>query len=1056
MSTDEDIIYIDEDIPEIDYYELVSIDEIIKNNPSFIAFSKEEIYNELFNFLKTKNKTECFLNLFYEIVNKKTNVNNFIVVADATRGEFEDSSIDEFIVELKKYDKLQPSLALKSKSKLWFPLSYDKDNSKLRFTATQKTTIELSENNNYIVFKDDETNLPIIGVYFYTPAYINDDDLSEKIMADKREKLDLLQSTDFTSFDDLIKNYKLPLPLDKIDEEDYNYSSINNLLQKYNYNLDNISSDDLNIIRIHLEKLNQNEKEVERRFKPVQIKPIEMVNPRYTFFNILQDIRGLLDESLRVKRMDKSELTKIAVQNNEFTRSLNEIISKIDNSNYDVIIKTLKDIRRNISIDNISQLYTNFDALNKERIIVRLNDLEIKFELLKFTFSDIYKFNFTFKNEEHELEIGGDEKRYEGIPTKIGNFNNNDVGDDYDNIDEDVDLFEDKEFNKYYNNYYYKLEHGFIELLKFVLPFINKLERISNLPLNYDVLVGHLFNKYRVIDSRATIIKKHIQDIDDAEIENINKKSIITILLNQSENKDVRKATREYFDNLMNVIFDIVAYWSIYIQNEVLQETLFFNPEKCSPECIHLWDDHGAPYDMNAKVGILHYITCVFKEVYGDIFKDQFYNIIPMKDDYKELIIKYVTTDYKDDLEKMAKFKIKHNKQNKGREFYELLKQFLDTKDYKNDKFFKAYIDALVYMPSVKFVKIHKYLQGCCLEKIDDNFSADLYLRTERKDLKKAKEKFSGKRVFNEPRAKRFFLKKEIEDKVVEEYIPIKGHYEYDIIDISVRDWLANLNKDSKKTIFTKQLIDAIVASSYKAAENYKDAYINYFNSKDLKNLLHNYQFNNYKQIILIVSKILFSYLNSDATDYIAIITNTLNELDKLNSIINDENIKDIINIRRIAVLRVMALPSSFENAVNKTFIPTQDKISREVFDVINKEIVKSVISIIKNSKMFNFEEQVDFINIIREKNKFDILAKMNKKTRDEKDIEKELKKYGLKIKEDVEDIDYEENKPNVNTNLLPNSNEIDGENEYDLRNEDEIDDDEFMDRQDYGFIYAD
>jgi hypothetical protein len=151
-----------------------------------------------------------------------------------------------------------------------------------------------------------------------------------------------------------------------------------------------------------------------------------------------------------------------------------------------------------------------------------------------------------------------------------------------------------------------------------------------------------------------------------------------------------------------------------------------------------------------------------------------------------------------------------------------------------------------------------------------------------------------------------------------------------------------------------------------------------------------------------------------------------------------------------------MALPSSFENAVNKTFIPTQDKISRETFDTINKDIVKSVISIIKNGKMFNLEEQVDFINIIREKNKFDILAKMNKKTRDEKDIEKELKKYGLKIKEDVEDIDYEENKPDVNINPLPNSNEIDGENEYDLRNEDEIDDDEYMGRQDYGFIYAD
>ena len=56
-----DIIYLDEDIPEIDYFELVSIDEIIKNNPNFIAFSREEIYNELFNFVKTKPKAECFL-----------------------------------------------------------------------------------------------------------------------------------------------------------------------------------------------------------------------------------------------------------------------------------------------------------------------------------------------------------------------------------------------------------------------------------------------------------------------------------------------------------------------------------------------------------------------------------------------------------------------------------------------------------------------------------------------------------------------------------------------------------------------------------------------------------------------------------------------------------------------------------------------------------------------------------------------------------------------------------------------------------------------------------
>ena len=400
-------------------------------------------------------------------------------------------------------------------------------------------------------------------------------------------------------------------------------------------------------------------------------------------------------------------------------------------------------------------------------------------------------------------------------------------------------------------------------------------------------------------------------------------------------------------------------------------------------------------------------------------------------------------------------FQSKINKQNKGREYYDALKQILDTRDYKNDKFFKAYIDALIYMPTLKFVKIHKYLQGCCLEKIDDNFSADLYLRTERKDLKKAKEKFSGKRVFNEARSKRFFIKKYIETKDVEQYKPIQNYIKYDIIDINLHDWLVNLK--TKQTIFTKQLIDLLSQSTYKATENYKELYISYFNNKDLKNLFHNYHFNNYKQLILAVSKVLFNRLNKDiAKDFITIITNTLIELDKLNSIINDDNIKDIINIRRIAVLRVMALPSSFENAVNKIFIPILDKISREVFDAINKEIIKNIINIIKNSKMFNFDEQVNFINIIREKNKFDILAKMNKKTRDEKDIEKELKKYGLKIKEDIEDFEYEENKPDVNINPSPDTNVIEGEHEYNIRNEDEIDDDDFMQRLEYGFIYAD
>ena len=45
----------DEELPDIEYLEILTMEEIIKNNPSFIAFSKQQIYDELYNIFKNKN-----------------------------------------------------------------------------------------------------------------------------------------------------------------------------------------------------------------------------------------------------------------------------------------------------------------------------------------------------------------------------------------------------------------------------------------------------------------------------------------------------------------------------------------------------------------------------------------------------------------------------------------------------------------------------------------------------------------------------------------------------------------------------------------------------------------------------------------------------------------------------------------------------------------------------------------------------------------------------------------------------------------------------------------
>ena len=1063
LSNNEEIIYLDEDVPEIEYYELVSLEDIIKINPNFIAFSREEIYNELFNFVKSKTKTENFIKLFYEIINKKLNVNNFIIVADAIRGEFEEEDINSFISQLKKYDKLTDiNLALKSKNKLWFPLKYDIDNNKIRFNATQKTIIELSENNNYIVFKEDETNIPIMGVYLYSPITILDDYLNDKIMSHsyKPEKLPIELSDNYSSFEELIQNYKIPLsiPLNKLNEDDYNHITIKLLLEKYNYDFDNISNNDLKEIKDHLDKLNKNEKIETIQYRNVEIKNIELNNPRYTFFNILKEIKILVDLTLKSADTITKQLKTFEGQRtklkDETIKNLYTIINDLNNKNYSKIIDDIRELRVNMNLNIAINKLKDFKSNNKKDIIEQLDELELRFELLKYSFTDIYKLNFICNDDEHEIHIGADESKYEGIPTKIGRIDEKEDNDIYENdMNEENEMNDEKKLNKYYKNQIYNNEVGFAELLRIVLPFIYEMEIKSGLPINYDLVVSMLFNKFRTFESKNVIIKRYIPDIENDELEIYLKRPIKYILL-ENDNIKLNEAIEEYFSNFKDILYEVIAFWSVKIQYAIVNNSLLLDYSKMSPVCDHLWDEYGIPYDMESKTGVTIYLNCIFTEVFEENFRNDMMDVVKIKDDYKKIINNKIIENYNDELELIRKMKNKITKKNEGYKYYETLYDLLKKKEYKGDTFLKAYINALIYMPTINSKKIHKYLQGCCLERIDDNFSADLYLKTDRHDLKKAKEKLTGKRVFNMPRYKRFYIQKKIVVQKVEKFNKIDNPISYDIISIDLNEWLSNI-KDIKKngTIFTNTLIDNLLMSVFKTSENYKELYISYFNNKELKSLLNNYDFINYRQLGLAISKILYKYLKNDGMEFIIKINNTLNELDKLNSIINDDNINDIINIRRIAIVRMMSLPSSPENVINKKYVPS---INIDNYPDLMKEIVNSIINIINNSRMLNMQEQIDFINKIREINKFDILAKMNKKTREEKDIEKELKKYGLKYEEEDEEIDYENIKNNINKEKTDNDYNNEGEEDYKLDMEDEEDDDEYMSSNNYGFIYAD
>jgi hypothetical protein len=1064
-----DFNYQDEELDEIEYFEIVSYNEIIKLNPTFVAFSNDEIYNHLLGFFQSTIKAESFLKLFNEIIDRQKNptkTNNFIIVADAKRGNFtevydndeeeqeaikEGFRIGDFVAKIKSSNKEQVQLAFKNKNKLWFPLDYDNESNRMKFNAKNTTIVDLIDNDKYIIFKDDERDIPIMGVYFYEPVVQDNNNLNEKIcshLIEQRQKDEIHNAEDHKDFNDLINSYKIKLPLNKIDEDDYNYLSLNNLLKKFNYDLDYIDAKDFEIISNYLKDLNKKEKKVDVKYSAaLKNRKIHLDNNRFVFYTVLKKAFGLVDITLMSAKKLQSELEliksqKVFIDPLPLHKDLASLITNINNDNYNDIIKNLRDIRKNVSIDNCSTALESYLKVDMDLVKKHFEKIENKFNLLMGVYKDLYEISFSFEKEIKEFKLGNDIKNYEGVPVNIDVITESNIEEVEDLIEEKDQEEQTEELNKFYNNYYFNLEKGFAQSLKKVLPFVMKVQELCRLPINLTVITNHLFNLHRGIPEKYTIIREKYKDkYDEAHCKEQALKTEEYVLKNDGEDKLLKDANKEYLQIITNMIYDVLCKWSIELQREILDETLLYAKDIYYIPCYELWNEYGAPYNMETKDGVLYYLICIFEDVYKEMF---YYH--SLEKGFKANIITRLTENYANELKQFQKDEVKKKKENKGLEAQKRLAKFLQDKNYTDDKFFEAFIQSLIYMPSVKFEKIHKYLLGCCLEQIDSDFTADKFFKTNRKDLEKAKSKFSGDRVLNKKRYLRFYLSKTKVNEKQEKFQGIKYEsLKYPIYEKSLESWFKTLNDT---TILSKSNIDDIRIRLVATYQTHLNDYLPLFDKNKIK-LFKTYKFSNYRQLLITVSTTLFSHLKEKAMTIIYKINNTIEILDKLNSIINDDNETDIHQIMTIIIIRGMCLPCFPDiKKISNLYSYLSLDIEKDVYNKIFADIKTRVFKIMEENKMPTLKEQIDYINKMREENKDKILANLNKKTREEKDILKELKKIGLEEIMDDEVI-LDVNKPKNDDDM-----DIEGEGEFSL----EIEDDEAdnYEKDDFGFIYAD
>ena len=1165
--------YEDEELDDIEYLEIMSLDDIIKDNPSFIALSREDIKSNLFELFADKKKVDNITDLFYNILNnndanrgKLKEYDNYIFNAEAEKKDSSADTMDKN--DILNFNNLKKKAVLnhdEAKDKYFFAIRYNTDSAKLRFKPDAKINITLEPNNKYFpiyypVFPIDDVNIPIISAYYKIPKAIINDYVYTKITSHltKTKNINLVSSENYENINDLVKDVKPDINnvIDYLKKcFEYDYYNIEIALNKFGKSLDFINTDDFSILCDYLTTVSEKYKERKNISRRINIKKPEIINKKLIFFDKLSTTIQLLNLSeSAVMYLDKNKMSLQDYRDNNILADkikpleyfkIYEIIQAIkSNGNSDdnsVILEVLDIIKHTLknsniveaiqSIDNILKTYDKKELVLKKYEIVRKDNEYSRNHIFDYD-KDGKQYILSYR-ELKEIKDSHYNENYEGIAEKEfvaeSMFENDDkiayINNGLANADvSDIIDFNKLDINKYIHNINYKTELGFVDSLEHILKIMYDFGKFACIDFDYDALSRELFKNSRSIYKRGDLYKSTFEDkgveVSDEIITYLDKlspKFMLNILgKREAPFTDIADDVEEIIIDCNNIwqkefnnmFLNAIASCIINIQEGILDDTIAINVDFLNGNFISYWDNCGTPINKKDERGVMTYIIESLKEYLINNSNNEF--LIDTEDIFKrtyKVIEEYysVSIDIMKKKDEICKEKKKELKGKIERE--KLLKLYKSGQcGTKLELCKEQYIESMLYMPDINYVKIHKFLNNCCLKQLDDTFNDNVDLKNaKRTDLIGFKEVYAKKRITNKPRDLRFIPIKDTaailnDDEEVIDRIYLED-YIYNINNHSkiVREWLRAM-KEKNNSLFPINIIKDFENNNIKSiksgitfnvglltktSKHVGEEFIDNFNNVKKKSggKKESNDKIKYQSIIRAIMKILYTHLkNSDNSDEINTLLNNsikdlkdiIIDLKALNNIYNDEIENEIDIINKYIVSRALCCPFNIEQTLNGKII--SNVISHLYIEKITTNIYKDVLEIIKLS-FPTMEENIDFLNKQREENKQGKIKILNDKTVEDNKLIKEMKKAGIKydiIQEKINEVD-EVNQYNYDTQeLLENNNDdintdnyilykdnnagenVEETNDMDnkMTSNDREDDDEYMDTQDMEYLH--
>jgi hypothetical protein len=1125
MSVSEDFIIEEEDLDEIEYLEILSLDEIIKENPSFIALSRDEIHHNLYELFKNKRKADDITQLFYDVINnnneklgKLKDYSHYVFKTDAEKQDYTELDKEVDADYFNGLEKLNASRCTDAKNKYFFSLKYDDASKHMRFKHAShdaSVVLEIPTGTKeyplyYPVYPADDVNIPLLAAYYKIPTATINDYIYNKITAHlfNSKNVNYQASEHFTSINKLVSHTKPPIEtviqyLKDSFELDYNH--LNNALKRFGYSLDFINVADFDKLCMYMTSI-VSEKQRETVNRAFKIKKPDVLNKKLAFFDKLSSTMKLL--KLSEKTVDLLTNLRAALEDQALNKvhddldipsfNIYDIINEIntDNMNLEQVIDKIRNIKQRLNIEHGSK--TIKGLLETQDVI---EDILNEYESMKanFNYARQHTFDYdkdgksfvVFYKELHEILEGGNEDNYEGIPEILKN-NAYEAFEDMDNVvtdvfgniqgDEDtVGKAKKNDLEKYWLNLQFKDDIGFVEMLRILLPMIGKIEKIAALPIDYHLLCAELFKTYRGASTKYNYLQKALDEkgvvLSSNVIADIAKVSpYVSFYVDLNMGSEIKNIIVEVNKNYVRQLNDIfclaIAWWSIDIQERVLGNTLYIDDNALNPAYIDKWYAYGMPIQAKEKNGVLPYLA----HIIIDMLKES--NEYVLSENIQADALKVIETDFKDVITILRKTHEAFKEKKKVDQGVIAQRNMIENiRNKKFDKIATDFINALIYMPGVNYKKVHKFLLGCCLQKIDKDFKADNDLiAASRKDLLDIKKRFATRKETNKKRYVRYYpISKKPEpeleeDDDISEIMYMKTDpYVYTIANNNqiIDKWLDTMY--DKSPLLPNAIIDEIKSNPRKLNDHIdKHIKIMQTTARNRDNELANLFVvgkMNYKltmNLLLSISKLL-NTTNDDDDNVkhllklsIDSIKNIIPMLNKLNRVYNEDVRQDIDKINAYVVSRSMCLPSNPELNVNNYLIAMVQMPANFIEDN-TRRIYSEMVNILKFAKFPTMVENIEFLNKKREENKQQKLSILNNKTVEENQLISNLKKAGIKhnlMQMELEEIQEERN---VNNDIYQNDENADvsqGENDFKMHQED-YDDDESMDAENMGFIYS-